>query len=317
MAKRLIIDAHLHMFPTKEYGRVYKKNYEMFEYGLMTDLHESAFDGDVEDVLKALSAAGASRGVVVNMFDRPDLQKRLSAELPADLTGAEREKALKRIDMSMGDELKKFNMWLCKLAQDNPELVPFIAMDPHVLSPAEGQAHLRQMVQQEGAKGVKIHPRVQNFYVNDSRMHPIYRTCVELGLPIIAHAGPVKGNEQYAEPKAFAPTLKAFPDLRIVLAHLGGASWRQVPTIARAFPNAYFDCCEIIEWIGASQAPSQRELAQLILEVGPERVMMGSDFPWYDIERNVELVMKLPLLSKEQKEGILGPNAVSILKLKL
>ena len=31
-----------------------------------------------------------------------------------------------------------------------------------------------------------------------------------------------------------------------------------------------------------------RELTKLILKVGPEKVMMGSDFPWYTILHQVE-----------------------------
>ncbi len=42
---------------------------------------------------------------------------------------------------------------------------------------------------------------------------------------------------------------------------------------------------------------------------------MGSDFPWYDTDHNVERVMDLPLLAPEQKEEILGANAKRILKL--
>ena len=43
--------------------------------------------------------------------------------------------------------------------------------------------------------------------------------------------------------------------------------------------------------------------------------MMGSDFPWYDLDHTVERIMELPVLSNEEKEGILGANAVRILGL--
>ena len=43
--------------------------------------------------------------------------------------------------------------------------------------------------------------------------------------------------------------------------------------------------------------------------------MMGSDFPWYDLDDTSERVMELPLLSKEEKESILGANAVRLLSL--
>jgi len=55
----------------------------------------------------------------------------------------------------------------------------------------------------------------------------------------------------------------------------------------------------------------------MIREIGPERVMLGTDFPWYDLDRTVELVMDLPVLSTEEKEQILGANAIGRLDLQV
>lgn len=74
--------------------------------------------------------------------------------------------------------------------------------------------------------------------------------------------------------------LRKLPDLTLVLAHLGGAAWKQSLSLAQEFHNVYFDCCEIIAWAGAPKAPTREELAQMIRQIGPDRVMMGSDFPW-------------------------------------
>ena len=55
---------------------------------------------------------------------------------------------------------------------------------------------------------------------------------------------------------------------------------------------------------------AERELARLIQDIGTDRVMMGSDFPWYDLDQTVDRVMTLPLLSMEEKEGIIGASRV-------
>ena len=107
----------------------------------------------------------------------------------------------------------------------------------------------------------------------------------------------LRDGAPYAEPHAFAEPLKVFPRLKLVLAHIGGGKWQQALEIAQAYPNAYFDCCEIIEWTGGSNAPTDQQLAQLIKEIGPDRVMMGTDFPWYDLDHTVERIMELPVLS--------------------
>ena len=186
---------------------------------------------------------------------------------------------------------------------------------PWAQSPEENAAHLRELAERHGARGVKLHPVVQRFAPDDPRLAPSYRTCVEMGLVVLAHSGTAKGPTQYAEPRAFANLARTWPDLKLVLAHLGGGSWRQTLELARAFPHLCFDCCEIIEWAGAPNAPSAEDLARLIRDVGSHRVMLGTDFPWYDLDRTMERVMELPILAREEKEAILGANAARLLDL--
>lgn len=307
MNEPVIIDVHIHLYPSKEEGLLAKEGYEIWEYGAKADVRFSDYSGDLDDLLKSIEDAGASKGVIVHLPEA-------ITSLPKDIEKTPKEEAIRERLSGMGEMFKASNVWVCEVAQKHPQIVPFIGVDPWVLSTNEMEAHVREMVNQYGARGVKVHPVVQRFYMHDDRMMPIWRTCVELGLPIMAHSGPARGDERYAEPRAFVPVLEAFPQLRIVLAHMGGGAWRQLPEVA-TYPNAYFDVCEIIEWTGAPNAPTDLELAKLIQKVGPERVMMGSDFPWYDIDHTVERVMELPLLSKEQKEAILGANAVRILSI--
>jgi predicted TIM-barrel fold metal-dependent hydrolase len=171
------------------------------------------------------------------------------------------------------------------------------------------------MVETHGARGLKLHGAVQGFSMADERLWPVYGLCQELGLPVLGHGGPDRQGGGFAEPKAFGAMLKAFPRLKVIIAHMGGATWRQSPEIAALYPNAFFDCCEIIEWTGAPNAPSDEELARLIRTVGPDRVMMGSDFPWYDLDHSVQRVSELPVLSAAEKEAIMGANAMRILGL--
>jgi predicted TIM-barrel fold metal-dependent hydrolase len=189
-------------------------------------------------------------------------------------------------------------------------------VDPWALSPNQNVEHLREMADR-GARGIKLHPVAQRFEPNDPRMRPVYDACEELGLVVLSHTGSARGGEPFAEPHAFADVLARHPRLTVVLAHLGGGSWRQTLGLARAFPEVTFDLCEIVEWTGAPNAPTDEDLARMIREIGPERVMLGTDFPWYDLDRTVELVMDLPVLSTGEKEQILGANAVGRLDLQV
>jgi predicted TIM-barrel fold metal-dependent hydrolase len=53
----------------------------------------------------------------------------------------------------------------------------------------------------------------------------------------------------------------------------------------------------------------------MIRRIGSHRVLFGSDFPWYDVESTIDQVMDLPHLNRDEKEAILGANAIRTLGL--
>lgn len=316
MAKPPVVDVHMHIYESRTSGEWQKASYEIWEYGERpATVRFSRYSGDVDDALRAMAEAGYDHAVAVNLFGVDLTRAEAIAGLPAGLQGADRARAVAEIDATMAERLRAFNRWACDVAARTRRIIPFVAVDPWAMSPEDNAAHLRELAERHGARGIKLHPIVQRFEPGDPRMEPVYRTCVELGLVVLSHSGTAKGPTQYAEPRAFGRLLRQHPDLTLVLAHLGGGSWRQTLEVARAFPGVWFDCCEIIEWLGAPKAPTGAQLARLIQEIGPGRVMLGTDFPWYDLDRTVERVMDLPLLAREEKEAILGANALRLLGL--
>jgi uncharacterized protein len=308
------VDVHMHLYPSAASGDWWKSGYEIWEYGDKDGVTFSRFSGTVDDALVAMEEAGFGHGVVVNLLSVDLFRAEALAMLPEDLHGEDRAKAAAEIDATMGERFRAFNRWLVDALAPVRQLTPYVGVDPWALTPGQNVEHLRDMAGR-GARGIKLHPVAQRFEPDDPRMHPVYDACEELGLVVLSHTGSAPGGEPFAGPAAFAPVLRAHPRLGVVLAHLGGGSWRQTVELARAFPEVGFDLCEIVEWTGAPNAPSDGDLARMIREIGPGRVMLGTDFPWYDLGRTVELVMGLPLLSTEEKERILGANAVARLAL--
>jgi len=287
-----IVDVHLHLYRSAAEGEEGKHGYEIWEYGARpTPVAFSDASGDVDSALAAIRAAGAYRAVVVNLLDVP------------------------RQGVPLADDLKDFNRWLCDVAADHNEFVPFMAVDPSILGVSATVDHLGDLAENHGARGIKLHPVLQRLDLGDPALAPLFEACRRLDLTVLTHSGPSRSGRHYAEPDAIRSLLSSQPDLRVVVAHMGGAAWRQLPGLARDFPAAYFDLCEIIEWLGAANAPSPGAFVDLIREVGVERVLLGSDFPWYDIDHSARLVMELPGLSTAEKEAIMGVNAVRFLGL--
>ena len=289
----MIVDAHLHLYRTAREGMLGKAGYEIWEYGDDDEVQFADHSGDVTSAIRALDQAGASVAVVTNLLD------------------------VVRPGVAPADDLRSLNQWLCDLAAADRRFLPLIAVDPGLLDVAENIAHLEEMVQHHGAQGIKLHPPLQRIDFADPAIWPILEACVSLDVVVVCHGGPSRDGSGRGEPDAIRPALDAVPGLRISLAHMGGATWRQLPGLARDYPHVSFDLSEIIEWIGAPKAPSPSEMADLIRAVGPQRVMMGSDFPWYDIDHTVQKVLSLPGLSARERQAILGDNAVEFFRLSL
>ncbi len=315
MAEPIKVDSHVHIYRSVEEGEAEKGGYEVWEYGPQEEVQVSALSGTLEEILAAMASSGMDRVIAVNLYIAAEQRAKLVAQLPDGLAGAERDKALREIEAKVLEDMKAFNRWGCQIAREHPAIATLVAADVTLLAGEAAARHLREMVEQEGARGVKLHGAACGFAMGDERLWPVYAACQDLGVPVVAHSGPDRGGRGFAEPRAFAEALTAFPEARIVLAHLGGATWDQALEIAERFPNAYFDCCEIIEWTRSEKGPSDEQLVRLIRDIGSERVMMGSDYPWYDLDQTIESVMRLPSLSAEEKAGILGANAVRILGL--
>jgi predicted TIM-barrel fold metal-dependent hydrolase len=298
-----VVDVHAHLSETKALGAWSKDAYEIWEYGEW-DVALSTAAGDLDDLRASMRAGGIDHAVVVNAFSVGEWveRARLGLELPD------------RTSLSLGEHLIAFNRWLVHAVADIPEITPFVAADPWAL-PFDALASHLEAMRDAGARGVKLHPVGQAFLVSEPRLLRVLRACAELGLTVLSHSGPDREGAGFAEPSAFADVAREVPDLRLVVAHLGGASWRHVASLAEAFPAIAFDVSEIVEWTGAPNAPTADELVAIIRAIGVDRVMFGSDFPWYEPGETVKRVRTLPGLSDGEARAILGSNAVRILSL--
>lgn len=315
MSQPIVIDAHMHMYRTKEKGLADKEGYEVWEYGDKSNVQYSAYCGSPDEVEAALNEVDAKYGVVLNSGFIPDVFRRQAIDkLPNDLGEEDKERALQEINIMLQNKFIESNKRLCAVTENNERMIPFISLDPGVLRPEDLKDHVIEMIEDYGAKGIKIHPAAQQFFLHDIRLHPVWQSCVDKNIPILTHSGPNHGKDQFAEPRSFPKVLSLFPGLRLLVAHLGGATWRQTRQLAKDYPDIYFDCSEIIHWTGSPNAPTVLELAELILDVGPDRVMMGSDFPWYDVDHTINKVMDLPLLSQAQRDAMIGANAENFLQ---
>jgi predicted TIM-barrel fold metal-dependent hydrolase len=301
-----LVDAHVHLYPDAGSGQQAKDRYVIWEYGDDPGIDFSASTGDPTELMALYRQAGFDRAIVVHLFDtvlaQAEAMTRLATSGGPGQGSAEAMRAA-------AEAMRASNRWVAAVARANPLIEVLISIDPTVASPDEMVLHLAELAG-AGVRGVKLHPVSQCFSPADPRLFPIYDLCCDAGLVVLSHSGPGHRGGASATPAEFAPVLRQWPRLRLVLAHLGGASWPETAELADSFPQVVFDLSEIIEWAGAPNAPSAADLVGLIRQVGADRVMLGSDYPWYDPARTADRVAGLPGLGPAERAAILGGTAM-------
>jgi predicted TIM-barrel fold metal-dependent hydrolase len=309
-----VVDVHVHLSETAELGAWSKAAYEIWEYGVKDDVRFSDATGVLADLVARMRDGGIDHAVVVNATSVDELRGRWLDGVDVVWEGTAVVPAVGDAEASLGERLITFNRWLVSSVADVDGITPFVAADPWMLGTTELIAHLTDMAAL-GARGVKLHPPDQRCFPGDPRLLRVWRACVELDLTVLSHSGSTRGPRRFADPEVFGDVLKEVPNLRLVVAHLGGGEWTRVPALADAFPQVLFDVSEIVAWLGAPRGPDAVSLVRTLREIGVERVMFGSDYPWYDPGDMAEVVAGLPGLSAGEVSAILGENAVRLLSL--
>ncbi len=157
-----------------------------------------------------------------------------------------------------------------------------------------------------GLKGIKIHPDIQKFAIDDPLCREICWLCEKKGMPMLFHTGDPRYN--YSNPQQLLPILRDYPDLVVIGAHFGGyQNWDEAVQQLYGHPNFYVDCSS------ALFALSPMKARELIDGFGVDHVFFGTDYPMWDPKKEVEKFMALEL-TEEERQLILAGNAQRVLK---
>jgi hypothetical protein len=161
-----------------------------------------------------------------------------------------------------------------------------------------------------GARMVKLHPAGARFFPDAEEMFPIYRTCGELGLPVIFHGGRAGIEPEYAHQftliRHYEGALRAFPDVQFVLGHAGARDVEDAIALADRYPNVWFG----IHGQGVTM------LGRLLEEIGADRLLFGSDWPFYHLAATLAKVLLVTEGKPAARRAILRGNADRLLGLK-
>jgi len=262
-------------------------------YGAVVDFHTHAFpdhvaaratqalvsaynaplaaDGTINGLLASMDQAGVARSVVLPVATRPE-------------------------------QVVGINDWAVSL--NGPRLVMFGAMHHEFPDPSGEISRIADL----GIKGIKIHGNWQDIYVDDPRLYPTY-AAASGRLTVVFHSGAELGpiDEIKADPRRIASVRDRFPNLTMVVAHMGGYLMWDEAADHLAGSRVYLDTSACYPRL----LPDER-FVDMIRAHGVDRVLFGTDSPINRPQSDIDRLSSCGL-SDDELERILCTNAAKLL----
>ena len=158
-----------------------------------------------------------------------------------------------------------------------------------------------------GLKGIKIHPDIQDFKVDDDGYKTAYKICEKKGLPVLMHTGDYRYDN--SNPNRLIPILNEFENLTVIGAHFGGWSiWEEASEKYKNYDNFYVDTSSSLHYITLETAK------RIIDNYGIDKLMFATDYPMWNAQDEIETLLKLNLTEDEYIK-IFSKNAEKVYKL--
>src|ERR671933_1178028 len=187
-----------------------KLRYELPESADIFDAHVhlgldiDGFRGDYEELERIQQRFGISRAFVF-CLDEPDRHPAFRAANDRTLEHAERS---------------------------GGRLIPFVRLDLSE-SPVEEATRCLDL----GARGIKLHPRAQRFFLNDERLAPVFELAADRRGPILIHRG--RGLPPIADDRA--RLVERYADAQLIVAHAGIADLAALAANLGGKAGVFFD----------------------------------------------------------------------------
>lgn len=198
------------------------------------------------------------------------------------------------------------NDWAAQVQDTVPGLCCFGTVYPFT---SDFGAVIRQ-IKSLGLHGVKFHPEYQSFNIDDERVYPLYEAIASAGLPMLFHTG---GDAAYkppfkAEPPAVLKMATAFSGAVIIAAHVGGYMFWDEASELLPSTGIYIDLAASADLLHGDH------LRRIIRTWGSEKVLFGTDSPWFEPKKCIDVLLSAGL-EDEEYENIFHLNAEKLLSL--
>ena len=164
------------------------------------------------------------------------------------------------------------------------------------LNPLEGEAECRQKVETYvdglGFRGIKLNPLRHAYVADDVILDPVMEMARQRNIPVFIHSG----HPPYSLPWSIALLAERFPEVKTVMIHMGhghGVYIDAARKMAKRYPNIYLEM---------SGMPMGVKIRQAYEEVGKDRIMFGTDYPFHHPSVEIQKVLTCGLDEKAMED---------------
>lgn len=194
-----------------------------------------------------------------------------------------------------GGKARLSGMWVhdrdvaALVARYPDKLIGFLSVDP---TQPDWETELRHGHEELKLCGIKLLPMYAGFYPQDSKLDSLWKYAQQHHLPVLLHAGTTFISQAPLDctlPRHIDSVATRYPDLPIILAHLGHPYESECIATIRKHPNVFADISAL------HYRPWQLfHSLMLVQEYGVwDKLIFGTDFPFTTVDETVEGLTRL------------------------
>ncbi len=209
--------------------------------------------------------------------------------------------------------------YVAKYVAAHPDkLIGFLSVDPVV----DGwERELRVGHQDLGLAGIKLMPMYGGYRPDDARIDPLWQYATDHRLPVLLHTGTTFIAQAPLEctlPRHLDVVATRFPEVKMILAHLGHPYEGECIATIRKHPNLYADISAL------HYRPFQfYHSLMLVQEYGVwDKLLFGTDYPFTNVQATLDGLRSLnkmvegtnlPRLNMEAVERLIERDSLALL----
>lgn len=259
------------------------------------DFHTHVFpDRIAEKTIELLAEKGSvtpfSDGTVAGLLRRmKDAEVDLSVNLPV---------------LTSPKQFDSVNHFAAELNATSCGILSFAGIHP-LCEDVEGKM---KWIRAQGFLGVKIHPDYQETYIDDESYVRILSAAKDQDLIVVTHAGVDAAYPSLVRcpPERVLRLIRRVGHKKFVLAHYGGNRMFDQVLDLLCGEDVYFDTSYILRSI------SKETFLKILQKHGDDRILFGSDSPWSDMQRDVEILRSFNL-PNDTEQKLFCDNAMKLL----